>query len=385
MLALAMTPGRTGSKGSETLVIPSLDGLRAASFLLVFLGHAGLPYIPVAIPAGFGVTVFFFLSGYLITTLLRLEVEQQGRINFKHFYLRRMLRIWPPFYLVLLVACVLTAAGALGGELEAPSVFAQAFHYANFWVINHTAKGMPPGTIVYWSLAVEEHFYLLFPALYALLIRAKLSGKQQWALFLGWCGVTLVWRLVLIHLLGASFERTYLGSDTRFDSMLFGCALAVYKNPILDLPKKARPSWVDVLFFVAGIAALLASFAYRSESFRETFRFTVQGLGLYPVFITAVRFPEWWPMRILNLRFVRFLGTISYSLYLVHHMVIIYIDRRGLSPSISGPLALLSSIAIAAAIWRFVERPFTKLRKRLAHVHRAGTAVPATNMKEPVT
>jgi len=312
-------------------------------------------------------------------------MEQHGRINFKHFYLRRMLRIWPPFYLVLLVACVLTALGALGGELEAPSVFAQAFHYANFWVINHTAKGMPPGTIVYWSLAVEEHFYLLFPALYALLIRAKLSAKQQWSLFFAWCGVTLVWRLVLIHLLGGSFERTYLGSDTRFDSMLFGCALAVYGNPILDLPKKERPSFADIAYFGAGVAALLASFAYRSETFRETFRFTVQGLGLYPIFITAIRFPNWLPMRLLNLRFMRFLGTISYSLYLVHHMVIIFIDRRGFSPSVSGPLALLTSIAIATAIWLFVERPFTKLRKRLAHVRRAPITVTEANEREPAT
>ena len=180
-----MTPGPSGSKSREALVIPSLDGLRAASFLLVFLGHAGSPFIPIAIPAGFGVTVFFFLSGYLITTLLRLEVEQRGAINFKHFYLRRLLRIWPPFYLVLVAASALTLKGALGGELELGSVGAQALHYSNYWLIERTAKGMAPGTVVYWSLAVEEHFYLVFPALYAFLIRARVTGKQQRALFFG--------------------------------------------------------------------------------------------------------------------------------------------------------------------------------------------------------
>src|SRR3954471_18934201 len=145
MLGPAMTPDPNPGKSRGALSIPSLDGLRAVSFFLVFLGHAGLPYIPFAIPAGFGVTVFFFLSGYLITTLLRLEVEQHGRIDFKHFYLRRVLRIWPPFYLVLIAACLLTLAGALGGEIEAPSVLAQALHYANYRMIGHTAKGMPPG------------------------------------------------------------------------------------------------------------------------------------------------------------------------------------------------------------------------------------------------
>jgi len=375
MVHAPMTPSPVGSQGREPLAIPSLDGLRAASFFLVFLGHAGLPFIPVAIPAGFGVTVFFFLSGYLITTLLRLEVEQHRKINFKHFYLRRLLRIWPPFYLVLAVACALALGGVLGGEFELPSVAAQALHYCNYWLIEHTAKGMPPGTVVYWSLAVEEHFYLVFPALYALLVRARLSGSQQRAVFFALCAAVLVWRLVLIHVLGASFERTYLASDTRFDSMLFGCSLAVAGNPALDLPRKDRPGFADVAFFVAGIAVLLASFMYRSEVFRETFRYTVQGLGLYPIFVTAVRFPKWGPNRLLNLRFMKYLGSISYSLYLVHHMVLIVVERHSRRPEITGPLALLLAIAISSAIWYLVERPFATLRKRLTHVSAAPARV----------
>jgi peptidoglycan/LPS O-acetylase OafA/YrhL len=371
-----MTSRAVGSKGREPLTIPSLDGLRAASFFLVFLGHAGTPLIPLAIPAGFGVTVFFFLSGYLITTLLRLEIEQHQSINFKHFYLRRLLRIWPPFYLVLVGACVLTLNGALGGEFELPSVAAQALHYCNYWLIAHTAKGMPPGTVVYWSLAVEEHFYLLFPALYTLLVRAGLSGKQQRSVFLLLCGAVLVWRLVLICVLGASFDRTYLASDTRFDSMLFGCSLAVAGNPALDLPKKERPGLSDVALFLAGVGALLASFMYRGQVFRETFRYSVQGLALYPVFLTAVRFPSWGPMRVLNLRFMKYLGSISYSLYLVHHVILIAVERRLPNPQINGPLALAIAIAVSSAIWFLIERPFANLRKRLTHVRATPQPVP---------
>src|SRR5664279_4763278 len=74
--------------------IPSLDGLRAVAFLMVFFGHVGAP----GVPGGFGVTVFFFLSGYLITTLLRIERERTGRVSLRLFYLRRALRILPPFY-----------------------------------------------------------------------------------------------------------------------------------------------------------------------------------------------------------------------------------------------------------------------------------------------
>ncbi len=356
------------------MVIPSLDGMRAVAFLLVFLGHAGLPFPPsivpasFGIPAGFGVTVFFFLSGYLITTLLRLEMAQHQKINFKHFYLRRVLRIWPPFYLVLGVASLLTALGVLGGELELPSVLAQALHYCNYWLIAYTAKGMPPGTIVYWSLAVEEHFYLIFPAFYALLARAKLTGAQQRAIFLALCAASLLWRFVLIRWLGASFDRTYLATDTRFDSMLFGCCLAVCDNPALDLPKKDRPGVLDLAFLLAGIAALLGSFMFRDQLFRETIRYTVQGIALYPVFLSVVRFPNWGPFRLLNLRFMKYLGTISYSLYLVHHMVIIIVDRQALRPELAGPLALLSAIAISSLMWFALERPFAALRKRLTHV-----------------
>ena len=97
--------------GRVSFDIPSLDGLRAISFFLVFLGHSGVPLIP----GGFGVTVFFFLSGYLITTLLRLEANKYGRVDLKLFYMRRALRIWPPFYLVLVASTLLAAWGLILG------------------------------------------------------------------------------------------------------------------------------------------------------------------------------------------------------------------------------------------------------------------------------
>src|SRR5206468_983726 len=99
MSSLAVSsPARVSPAERGPLQIPSLDGLRALSFLAVFVAHAGLEKL---IPAHLGLALFFFLSGYLITTLLRLEFEKSGRINLPQFYLRRVLRIFPPFYLVL--------------------------------------------------------------------------------------------------------------------------------------------------------------------------------------------------------------------------------------------------------------------------------------------
>src|SRR5690349_17381573 len=108
--------------------IPSLDGIRAVSFLLVFVGH-GLPIrFSRAIPPGFGVTVFFVLSDYLITTLLRIEWDTTGEISLRHFYLRRVLRIFPPFYIVLLLSVLMVKTGLLSGRAEPTAVLALASH-----------------------------------------------------------------------------------------------------------------------------------------------------------------------------------------------------------------------------------------------------------------
>src|SRR5665213_2686933 len=105
--------------------IPSLDGIRAISFLLVFIAHAGLDKW---VPGGFGVTVFFFLSGFLITTLMRQEYLTSGDVNLRHFYLRRVLRIWPPFYIVLAVTAIAT-------EVDFKPFLAQILHVTNYWSI----------------------------------------------------------------------------------------------------------------------------------------------------------------------------------------------------------------------------------------------------------
>src|SRR3954447_19459314 len=112
--------------------IPSLDGIRAAAVLLVFAAHAGLNE---RVPGNFGVTVFFFLSGYLITTLLRIEQDKRGRISLKDFYLRRALRILPSMYVVLAAASLLTGFGLLEGYLDVSAVTAQVVHLSNYYIV----------------------------------------------------------------------------------------------------------------------------------------------------------------------------------------------------------------------------------------------------------
>jgi peptidoglycan/LPS O-acetylase OafA/YrhL len=353
----------------ETFSIPSLDGIRALSFFLVFLAHVGMP----GIPGGFGVTVFFFLSGYLITTLLRREVERDGSFSFRLFYLRRVLRILPPFYLVLTFALVLTLVGVLPPGFTWPALAAQALHYSNFWVISHGWDGLLGGTGVYWSLAVEEHFYLLFPALYAILLRAGLSRRGQHHVLLLLCGAIMLWRCYIVFGLHVIGDRTYIGSDTRFDSMLFGCALAIWGNPALDAKRgEEGPKLLPLLAGAAGAGLLLATFVIRSPAFRESVRYSMQGLGLYPLFYLAVRYPQMLVMRFLNLRPLRFLGTLSYSLYLLHQIVIFSVYGYWQGPdALRATVSLGIAVLLAVLVWRFVERPLAKLRSRLAVVRPA--------------
>jgi peptidoglycan/LPS O-acetylase OafA/YrhL len=354
--------------------IPSLDGIRAISFFTVFLAHAGLDRI---VPGGFGVTVFFFLSGYLITTLLRLEQVGSGRVSLRDFYLRRVLRILPPFYTVLALAVALTLLGLLHEPLLPLPMLAQLCHFTNYWTAFHGTRGMPDGTGVYWSLAVEEHFYLVFPWLFLLLQRAlpgrfRQQGRLLWAL----CGAVLAWRLALVFPLHAATDRTYLASDTRVDSILFGCGLALAQNPMLD-PQRVKTRTLQWLLLPAGLALLLVSFTFRAPWFRETLRYSLQGLGLIPLFVVAMRTPAFGPFAWLNTKPFKRLGLLSYSLYLVHHLVLYALERPVQQPLLRAVLALAISLLVSEAIHRLIEKPCARLRRRLAHAKLAAPPLPA--------
>jgi peptidoglycan/LPS O-acetylase OafA/YrhL len=343
--------------------IPSLDGIRAVSFMLVFIAHIGLEDL---VPGGFGVTIFFFLSGYLITTLMRMEYERNSSVNLRHFWLRRALRILPPFYLVLLVAALVPLVMGIPDIFNARTLWPQLLHVTNFWIVRHGYEGLAPGTGVYWSLAVEEHFYLLFPWLYIAMRRGNLDSRKQAMLLYSLCALVLAWRCVLVLHFHADFLRTYLATDARLDAILFGCALAVRNNPYLD-PTATTPAFRKGVLLPLCIATLLASMLIRNGAFRETLRYSVQGLALTGVFVVAVRDADSLPFRVLNLKWVAFIGTLSYSLYLLHQTVLfvshqLFPDQNML---LRGATTLLLSICVAWAIHAWVEKPCARLRRRL--------------------
>ena len=348
---------------SRGLHIPSLDGLRAASFFLVFLAHAGLEAV---VPGGLGVTVFFFLSGFLITTLMRLELAETGAVSIRQFYLRRVLRILPPFYTVLLAAALLSALGALPDPPQRAALLAQIFHFTNYWTVWHGYQGQVVGSRVFWSLAIEEHFYLLFPALFVLLHRVLPSPRARAAFLWGICLAILAWRCILVFGWHAPPDRTYLASDTRFDSILYGCALALVANPALDTATPAqRALWLRVLL-PAGAAGILISLLFRDPRFRETFRYSLQGLALYPLFVCVVLNPQLGPFRLLNHPLARRMGELSYSLYLLHPVVFSGVKRwLPVHAALQAAVDLGISLLLSVVIWRWIEQPCARLRKRL--------------------
>lgn len=342
--------------------IPSLDGIRVAAFTMVFVAHLGYER---TIPGGFGVTVFFFLSGFLIATLLRIELERTGSLAIRHFYLRRALRIVPPFLIAIGLASVVTAA--TGGELKLTMIAAQLGQLTNYAIAFGREAGKPVGSGVVWSLAVEEHFYLVFPLLYLGLHRWLPTPRKRVSVLLAVCAAVLAWRCILVLGLGQTEMRTYYATDTRFDSILFGCVLAEIGNPALDGASRSDRFW-KYLALPVGLLFLLGTFIVRDAAFRETVRYTIQGIALIPVFIAVVRYPSWGAIRLLNARPMGHFAELSYTLYLVHYTVILAIEHAlGTTGLWTGIIALPMCLALSEGILFAVERPCAKLRKRLAH------------------
>ena len=349
--------------------IPSLDGLRALAVLIVVVSHAGYGDV---IPGGLGVTIFFFLSGFLITTLMLDEWGQKGTVNVKHFYGRRALRLLPSLFVTLAVAYLLVGIGRLSGGVSWQGLSSQLFYFANYYTIffDH-GNTVPDGTGILWSLAVEEHFYILFPLLMVVVLRFANSRRFLIGLFAVLCTLALGWRLYLATRPGFVELRTYYGSDTRFDSILFGALLALCANPArrpaTDVPVGPRRMRLSEQLLVAGgFALLLATILYRQPVFRESFRYTLQGIALLPLFYYAVTYPAAGVFRVLNTRLLVRIGVLSYGIYLIHDVILYLLPIDVHIPNWGRFLiAVAAAVGFAELLDRCVDPYFRRKRAAL--------------------
>jgi peptidoglycan/LPS O-acetylase OafA/YrhL len=334
--------------------VPQLDGVRALAILLVFFAHSGLQKL---IPGGLGVTVFFFLSGFLITSLMRSEYARTGRVSFSGFYLRRTLRIMPPLYITLAVSAVAVYSGFLAWRPDPLAILAQAgflINYAPLWGHDQGLPGPP-----LWSLAVEEHFYLIFPFVYARFLAAMPASRAaRWcaAICLGVLAIRVISALTL-----ADYSSNYFFTHTRIDSILWGSCLALWQNPVLDDDAWRPKPW----HIAAAVATMLLSLAFRDHFFRETLRYTLQGMAIF-VLMSAALHDKGSVRAVLGSAPARLIGLLSYTLYLCHLGMFMVLDQY--LPHVQGAprlaLAGAMSMAFAGLMYVAVERPLARIRKR---------------------
>ena len=348
--------------------VPSLDGLRAASILLVIVAHLGLDEV---VPGGFGVTLFFFISGYLLTGQMAGEFARTGRIGFASFYLRRALRLMPAA-----LAFIVIAGGAFvaaGGRVTVPGWIAALFYGANYYDLYATYDTTIPPVrhpfIILWSLAVEEHFYMAWPLALAFLLRRR---RRALATLLALCAVEVAWRAALFHACSGPHPggicglrqgyRLYKATDTRLDSIAWGAIVALLAaDPACQWFRDAVGSRA-----VQALAALLlaATFVVRGEEFREVGRYAVQGVAL-AVLVPGLIWADSPVRRAFEAAPLVFVGRISYALYLWHWAALGVADYY--VPSGGAAWAAVASgltVALSLACWHLIERPMLRLRRR---------------------
>jgi peptidoglycan/LPS O-acetylase OafA/YrhL len=296
-------------------------------------------------------------------------------LDYRGFYLRRFLRLMPPLVCVVALVGILVAFGAIDGAFSVGGLFAVLFYYGNYFVITYDYNGLPAGVGVVWSLAVEEHYYFFYPPLAAVLLRSGRMGLSATVL-LALCALVLGWRCWLVwH--GADAAHLTMATDTRVDSILIGCLMALWRNPWLD-PVPAADTRRDALVAAACIVVLLLTLVYRDEFFRLTVRYTLQSAAVAPLIYLAVARAERWPFRWLNTKPLVYLGTISYTVYLVHHVILLLVAKHWpqLDWFTATLLAIALTLGVAEPMRRWVEQPCARLRKRL-HGRRAAAGAGA--------
>jgi peptidoglycan/LPS O-acetylase OafA/YrhL len=340
--------------------VPSLDGIRAISIAMVVLGHAAHTFPGWTHPqaklwdltawAQRGVSIFFVVSGFIITTLLLREREARGTISLRAFYLRRCFRILPPFYVFLLCLAVAWKLGwiELGWKsLVTSALFVRDYVNPNNQWTEHT-----------WSLSVEEQFYLLWPAALALFGSRKMKGI---ALQLIVAAPPL--RILTAVLLPHAAEPIGFMFHMRVDGLMCGCVLAVMRTePNFDEICRRWLRWelaalaAIVLFFVS-----TALFWKYGEVYWLVVGSSLENVCISYLLLYTVQIPNSLAGRVLNLRVMVHIGQISYSLYLWQQVFLTVLNKSLLGRF---PLNLIAALGAAELSWWLIEKPSLALRHR---------------------
>ena len=420
------TPARPKSR-----YIPALDGLRTLAVVAVVLYHLNLTWAQGGL---LGVTIFFVLSGYLITRLLLNEVAKTGRIDLKSFWIRRIRRLFPAVVTVVVVTCALcTIFNHVMLTKMRPDILPSLLFFNNWWQIAQdisyfNALGDPSPLTHFWSLAIEEQFYLIWPPLLFAMVSMHMSKPNTRRVVLGLAAVSALAMMVLYNP-AADPSRVYYGTDTRVFSLLLGAWMAFIPDrdlaPVrlahrlgldrlvsaakrVKLDKNAKgghdkkidsaaetapaqpsalarfwssPASIDVLGVVGlvGLAAMVAlTNGYTAFQYRGG---TLLCSILTLMVIAACVQPQGLVARALAAEPLVWVGKRSYSIYLWHYPLLLLMNpvaNINDTPWWQYILQVLVVVAVAEFCYRFIETPFRKgAFGRTVAEFRDGTTTPA--------
>jgi len=348
----AVVPFRLGYR-------PALDGLRGVAILAVLAVHTNHIFgWSLLKGANTGVDIFFVLSGFLITALLIEEWEQTGDVSLKSFYWRRALRLIPGL-LVLLTALyflselLFSPAEANATRRGIPVAFvyasdlALAFFQLHLGALQHT-----------WSLAIEEHFYLIWPVVLVAALKLGISKKR----------LVLITVLVVIasglqraslHQFGAPPVRTYYGIDTRADALLIGCITALCVSWGLIHARALRPLLVPAVVFI-GFCMVATGFG---SVFMTLGGFTLLAIATSVVIVNVVFGSAGYLRGVLEWGPLVWVGRISYGVYLWHYPIFKSTSFLTSSWPVQLAVALAVTLAVTCFSYYLIERPALSLKR----------------------
>jgi peptidoglycan/LPS O-acetylase OafA/YrhL len=348
-----------GDVNAQKRYIPTLDGWRGLAVIGVILSHGRPGFFSqkpllarLAAHGGIGVDVFFAISGFLICGLLLEEFAQTGDINLRRFYIRRCFRILPPYYIALAGICALSVLSVI--PINHPDLPSCLLFYRNYRLLGTDEQG---GfyTAHFWSLALEEHFYLLWP-MCLLALKPKRAGKAALLmaiLIFGWREI--VWVFL------PSFNMA-TRTDTRMDGLLWGCLAAIYFPAVKRIFERIRFSqlWLPIAAIV-----LVAEKMHLGELL-----FFVHAVLLPPLILSTVIQPSSVLGRVLEWGPLRWIGTLSYSLYLWQELFlpgVASVTAKGAFRYLQHWPGNVCAMLVCAVLSRYViEIPMTRLGHRLS-------------------